>query len=63
METIDILWTIMAVSIFIFILFRELTDTKLMNNLFVKIVIYFAMILFMIVWIAMMVIIIFILHH
>lgn len=63
METIDILWTIMAVSIFMFILFRELTDTKLMNNLFVKIVIYFAMILFMITWIAMMIIIIFILHH
>lgn len=63
METIDILWTIMTVSIFMFILFRELTDTRLMNNLFAKIVIYFAMILFMITWIAMMIIIIFILHH
>lgn len=63
METIDILWTIMAVSIFMFILFRELTNTKLMNNLFAKIIIYFAMILFMVIWVAMMFIIIFILHH
>lgn len=63
METIDILWAIMSISIFMFTLFRELTGTKLMNNLFAKIVIYFAMILFMITWIAMMFIIIFILHH
>lgn len=63
METIDILWAIMAVSIFLSILFNELTKTKLMNNLFAKIVIYFAMILFMITWITMMFIIIFILHH
>ncbi len=63
METIDILWTIMTISIFMFILFRELTGTKLMNNLFAKIVIYFATILFMITWMATMAIIIFILHH
>lgn len=63
METIDILWTIMAISMFLHMLFNELTHTKLMDNLFAKIVIYFAMILSMVIWIAMMFILIFILHH
>lgn len=63
METIDILFAVMTVSMFMFILMNELTHTKLINNLFAKIVIYFAIVLCLVVWISMMVIIIYIIHH
>lgn len=63
METIDILLAIMTISMFLHILFHYLAGTKLMDNLFAKIIIYFATILSMIIWVSMIFILIFIIEH